>query len=171
LATYNEHLLLATKDCHHTKPQRAFIITTSILWFTGREGDKQTEIMMPHLILEYSENIEIDIQPLFAELHDEMVATGAINMKGLKSRAIRHTEYRIADGYEGYGFVHLNILIREGRTLEMQQEIARRAMDVLEQTFGHRFQEGYISLSVDVREMRRDIALTRHNIPRGGVVP
>ena len=40
---------------------------------------------MPHLTLEYSDNIEIDAQPLFARLHDELVATGAVNMKGLKS--------------------------------------------------------------------------------------
>lgn len=124
---------------------------------------------MPHLTLEYSDNIEFDIQPLLARLHDELVATGAVNMKGLKSRAIRHTDYRIADGYEGYGFVHLNILLREGRPLETQQEVARRAMGVLEETFGHHFDKGYISLSVDIKEMKAGLALTNHNIPAGGI--
>jgi 5-carboxymethyl-2-hydroxymuconate isomerase len=126
---------------------------------------------MPHLTLEYSDNLEINIQPLLARLHDELVATGAVNMKGLKSRAIRHTHYRIADGDEGYAFVHLNILIREGRPLETQQEVARRAMAVLEDAFGHRFNEGYLSLSVDVKEMKEGIALTKHNIPSGGGNP
>ena len=124
---------------------------------------------MPHLTLEYSDNLEIDVQPLFARLHDELVATGAVAMKGLKSRAVRHIEYRLADGNEGYAFVHLNLLIREGRPLETQQEIARRAMAVLEETFGHRFDEGYLSLSVDIKEMKDGIALTKHNIPAGGV--
>jgi 5-carboxymethyl-2-hydroxymuconate isomerase len=126
---------------------------------------------MPHLTLEYSDNLEINIQPLLARLHDELVATGAVNMKGLKSRAIRHTDYRIADGDEGYAFVHLNILIREGRPLETQQEVARHAMAVLEDAFGHRFNEGYLSLSVDVKEMKEGIALTKHNIPSGGGNP
>ena len=49
---------------------------------------------MPHLTREYTDNIEIDSQSFFARLHDELVATGTVNMKGLKSRAIRHTEYR-----------------------------------------------------------------------------
>jgi 5-carboxymethyl-2-hydroxymuconate isomerase len=124
---------------------------------------------MPHLTLEYSENLEVDVQPLLARLHDELVATGAVNMKGLKSRAIRHTDYRIADGYEGYAFVHLNILLREGRPLETQQEVARRAMAVLEEVFGHHFDNGYISLSVDIKEMGSGIALTNHNIPPGGM--
>ena len=124
---------------------------------------------MPHLTLEYSDNIEVDVQPLFARLHNEMVATGAVNMKGLKSRAIRHTEYRIADGDESYAFVHLNILIRAGRPLEVQQEVANRTMAVLEDTFGHRFETGYLSLSVDIKEMKEGVAITHHNIPAGGV--
>ena len=124
---------------------------------------------MPHLSLEYSDNIDFEIQPLLARLHEAMVATGAVNMKGLKSRAIRRSDYRIADGYEGYGFVHLNILIRDGRDLETQQEIARRTMAVLKDTFGHYFDEGYLSLSVDIKEMKAGLALTHHNIPAGGV--
>lgn len=126
---------------------------------------------MPHLILEYSDNIEIDAQPLFARLHDELVATGAVNMKGLKSRAIRHSEYRIADGHEDYAFVHLNILIRAGRPLEIQQEVAKRAMAVLEDAFGHRFENGYLSLSVDIKEMKEGISITNHNIPSPGARP
>jgi len=123
------------------------------------------EPIMPHLTLEYSDNLEINVQPLLARLHDELVATGAVNMKGLKSRAIRHTDYRIANGDTGYAFVHLNLLIREGRPLEVQQEVAKRAMAVLEDTFGHRFDSGYLSLSVDVKEMKEGVAITKHNIP------
>jgi 5-carboxymethyl-2-hydroxymuconate isomerase len=124
---------------------------------------------MPHLTLEYTDNIEIDAQTLFARLHDALAATGAVNMKGLKSRAIRHSDYRIADGYEGYAFVHLNILLKEGRPFEIQQEVAKRAMAVLEDTFGHHFEQGYFSLSLDIKEMKAGLSLTNHNIPSGGV--
>ena len=51
---------------------------------------------MPHLTLEYTDNLSFDVQPLLARLHEELVATGAVNLKGIKSRTIRHTEYRIA---------------------------------------------------------------------------
>ena len=86
---------------------------------------------MPHLTLEYSDNLEFEVQPLLARLHDALVATGAVNLKGIKSRAVRHTEYRIADGDPAYAFVHVNLLIREGRPLEIQQDAARRVMAVL----------------------------------------
>jgi 5-carboxymethyl-2-hydroxymuconate isomerase len=126
---------------------------------------------VPHLTLEYTDNLAFEVQPLLARLHDELVATGAVNLKGIKSRAIRHAEYRIADGDAGYAFVHVNLLIREGRPLETQREAARRVLAVLKETFGRRFEDGYLSLSVDIKEMREGVALTLHNIPERGKQP
>ena len=120
---------------------------------------------MPHLTLEYSDNIEMDVQPLLARLHEEVVATGAINLKGIKSRAIKHTQYRVADGDPDYAFVHVGLLIREGRPLEVQKETTQRVMKILKETFGHLFEKQKLSLTVDLKEMRDGIALTDHNIP------
>jgi 5-carboxymethyl-2-hydroxymuconate isomerase len=123
---------------------------------------------MPHLTLEYSDNLSFDVQPLLARLHTELVATGAINLKGLKSRAIRYAEYRIADGNPDYAFVHVNLLIREGRPFEVQQDAAQRVLAVLKETFGDRFEKSHLSLSVDIKEMRDGIAQSFHNIPDKG---
>ena len=120
---------------------------------------------MPHLTLEYTDNLDFEVQPLLARLHEEVVATGAINLKGIKSRAIRHTQYRIADGDPQYAFIHVGLLIREGRPVEIQKEATRRVMAVLKETFGFRFEKEHLSLSVDLKEMRDGIALTEHNIP------
>jgi len=121
---------------------------------------------MPHLTLEYTNNLEFDVQPLLARLHSELVATGAINLKGLKSRVVRHVEYRIADGNPDYAFVHVNLLIREGRPLEIQKDASQRVLAALKETFGDRFENSYLSLSVDIKEMREGVALTLHNIPK-----
>ena len=119
---------------------------------------------MPHLTLEYSDNIEVDVQPLLARLHQEVVATGAINLKGIKSRAVKHTQYRVADGDPDYAFVHVGLLVREGRPIEVQKETTQRVMKVLKETFGHLFEKRKLSLTVDLKEMRDGIALTEHNI-------
>ena len=119
---------------------------------------------MPHLTLEYSDNIEVDVQPLLARLQEEVVATGAINLKGIKSRAIKHTQFRVADGNPDYAFVHVGLLIREGRPIEIQKEATQRVMKVLKETFGHLFETRKLSLTVDLKEMRAGIALTEHNI-------
>jgi len=123
---------------------------------------------MPHVTLEYTDNLDFDVQPLLARLHSEIAATGAVNLKGIKSRTIKHSEYRLADGNPEYAFVHVNLLIREGRSEEVQQDITRRVMTALEETFGDRFKNSYLSLSVDLKEMRDGIALTHHNIPKTG---
>ena len=120
---------------------------------------------MPNLTLEYTDNLEFDVQLLMARLHSKLVATGVINLKGLKSRAVRHTEYRIADGNPEYAFVHVNLLIREGRPVEVQKDASQRVLEALKETFGERFEHGFLSLSVDIKEMRGGIALTLHNIP------
>ena len=119
---------------------------------------------MPHLTLEYSDNIEVDVQRLLARLHEEVVATGAINLKGIKSRAIKHTQYRIADGDPDYAFVHVGLLVREGRPIEVQKDATQRVMKVLKETFGNLFETRKLSLTVDLKEMRDGIALTEHNI-------
>jgi len=123
---------------------------------------------VPHLTLEYSDNLSFDVQPLLARLHTELAATGFINLKGLKSRAVCHNQYRVADGDPDYAFIHVNLLIREGRSLEIQKDAAQRVMAVLKETFGYRLENGYISISVDIKEMRDGIAQTLHNIPERG---
>ena len=123
---------------------------------------------MPQLTLEYTDNLDFDVQPLLSRLHSELVATGAVNLKGLKSRAIRLADYRIADGNPDYAFVHVNLLIRSGRPIEVQKDISQRVLGVLKETFGDRFENSYLSLSVDIKEMQDGIAQTFHNIPEAG---
>jgi 5-carboxymethyl-2-hydroxymuconate isomerase len=43
--------------------------------------------------------------------------------------------------------------------------MAQRMMSVLQEVFGSRFDNGFMSLSVDIKELRGSIALTQHNIP------
>ena len=120
---------------------------------------------MPHLILEYTENVEFESRPFFSALHEAIVATGAVNMKGLWSRAIKLTDYYIADGNPDYKLVHLRIVLREGRPRGVREQISQQAMAHLEETFGHYRESGHITISTDVKELEFGLALTKHNIP------
>lgn len=124
---------------------------------------------MPHLRLEYTDNLEVDTQPIFKEIHEQLAATGAVNMKGMRSAATKLTDYWLADGHEGYRYLFVTLTIRGGRPLDVRQAFARRIMAVLETQFGHLREDGYLSLHVDVREMEAAVALTKHNFPIGGV--
>lgn len=120
---------------------------------------------MPQLTVEYTQNLKFDIQSLLERLHSTLASTGAIRMRGLKSRAIALADYRIADGNPEYAFVHVTLFIQEGRSIDVQQVFAERMMAILKEQFGHYLVQGFISLSVDIQEMRKDIAITLHNIP------
>lgn len=120
---------------------------------------------MPQLILEYTDNLAFDVQALLARLHEELAATGAIKLNAIKSRAVRHSEYRIGGGNPVYAFVNVLLWIKAGRPYEVQQEFASRIFAVLKETLGARFETGYLSLSVDVQEFREGVVQSQHNIP------
>jgi 5-carboxymethyl-2-hydroxymuconate isomerase len=101
---------------------------------------------MPHLTLEYTDNIAVEIQPLLARLHEGGAATRAINLKGIKNRAIKPSQCRIADGNPNHAFVHAGFLTRQGRPIEFQKEATRRVMQVSKDVIGHRFESGHLSL-------------------------
>lgn len=119
---------------------------------------------MPHVLLEYSDNLEFDVQEFFRELFDSLVETGNINMKGLRGRATKLTEYRLADGKPEYKMAHVTMIIRVGRSDEVKAEFAQRIMAQLEKTFAHHLENGYIGLSNDMKEMEFDIALRKSSI-------
>jgi 5-carboxymethyl-2-hydroxymuconate isomerase len=120
---------------------------------------------MPHITFEYSDNLEVDTRKFFAALHERLTATGIVASKGLKSRALRFDDWYISDGSEEYAFAHLNMLIRGGRSAEEKERLTREAIAVLEETFAERRENGYLSLSVDIKEMLDGEHVTRHNIP------
>lgn len=72
---------------------------------------------MPHLILEYSDNILEDFKPedFFAPIHHILSTDGPYLIENLKSRSVRHSDYFVMDGYEGKAFIHLNLSVLDGR--------------------------------------------------------
>ena len=57
---------------------------------------------MPHQIIEYSANLDadMDVDALVSAMHDTATGIDALPMAGIRTRAIRHDHYKIADGHE-----------------------------------------------------------------------
>jgi len=92
---------------------------------------------MPHLTLEYTENVqpEVAFDDLFARLHQVLVNVGAIAIGNCKSRARCLDIYYIGDGEPQHAFVHLVIRLIEGRSVELKRQIGRECLEVLEEFF------------------------------------
>ena len=90
---------------------------------------------MPHLTLEYTKNIdqEINFDDLFPRLHQVLVDIAGIPIGNCKSRACRLDNYYIADGSPQHAFVHLAIRFMEGRSVEVKRMIGRGCLKVLEE--------------------------------------
>ena len=86
---------------------------------------------MPHVIAEYSANIEdkIRIEALLEVLHDAMMATGVAELAGLRTRAERRDRFRIADNDPANGFVNITVRMAQGRPLEARKLVAQTVFD------------------------------------------
>lgn len=112
---------------------------------------------MPHIILEHSTNIveKTDFTSLFKKLHDTMMTFGVFTLDDLKSRAYASDNYFIADGKEHHAFVHVEVGILSGRSLEMREKLSEQMIGVLQDAFRDSLHERHCIVSLEVRELDR----------------
>ncbi len=72
---------------------------------------------MPHVIVEYSDNLSksVDLQKLADDLHDVAIASGLMDLAALRTRFSERHIYRIADRHPENSFMHIVARMREGR--------------------------------------------------------
>jgi 5-carboxymethyl-2-hydroxymuconate isomerase len=113
---------------------------------------------MPHLTLEYSDNLPapVDFGALFAHLHEALVEIGSFRLADLKSRAVPHPCFRVGAGSPESVFVHLTVAIFAGRAPAQQQEIGERLLAILKTAFEPAWTAQPCDFTVELREMRRE---------------
>ena len=123
---------------------------------------------MPHLVLEYSNNIEEkeSFENLFYQLHQILVTVCSATLESCKSRAIPCEIYYIGDGNSKNAFVHLDICLAAGRSLEVRKEVGRQMLEVLGEYFLKSLKNLNLQITVESREFRRDFYF---KIPEGTV--
>lgn len=122
---------------------------------------------MAHFVLEYSANISADIlnlQSLFAQLHQAAMDTGIFPLKGIRSRAYPCHDYRMADGNPEHMFVHLTVLLGAGRSLEERELAAKSFFKVLDQHFVHCFETRGVAMSFEMKELEPVLKYNKNNI-------
>ena len=113
---------------------------------------------MPHITLEYSANLfESRINSdLLQNLNSLLASLGPFNIEDIKSRAIRHEAYAVAEGSKNRAFVHLQLAVLPGRPPELMRTVTERLMEFLKQNFSRSFKELKCSFSIEVRELIKD---------------
>jgi 5-carboxymethyl-2-hydroxymuconate isomerase len=121
---------------------------------------------MPHFILEYSANLDddLDIPLLFEKLNTTAIATGVFPIGGIRTRAVRCEHYRIAEGDPENTFVYLTSKVGAGRDLEVLKEAASKVFDTLTEYLQPIYDRRYMSIGYDVQELHPELGFKQNNI-------
>jgi len=78
---------------------------------------------MPHFTLDYSHNLEpdVDIAALCDVIRRAAIETGVFPMPGVRVRAFPAAYVSIADGHDQHGYIDISVRLRGGRTLEARK--------------------------------------------------
>lgn len=121
---------------------------------------------MPHLIVEYSANVErlIELDSLLDRLHACALETGVFPLGGLRVRAHRTDAYRIADKAPENGFVHVTALIGHGRPLDVQQRAGEQLMAALTTHLQSLYDKSPLAISLTVQEFHPVLNFKKNNL-------
>lgn len=125
---------------------------------------------MPQITLEYTDNVGApdDLDGLFAELHRILSEVGGIRIENCKSRAVALRDYRVGEGEKAGAFVHLEVAILDGRSLELRQKLGGEMLGALEAAFRTASDDLDLQITVEVREMPKDLYF---KLPEGTFTP
>ncbi len=113
---------------------------------------------MPQISLEYSSNItqKVESALLLGEITSVISAAAEIPVGNFKSRLLRREEYLVGEGDERDAFVHLDVGIFSGRTLDVKRRIGEDCIEYLEEYFSLSAGELSLQITVEIRDMEKE---------------
>jgi 5-carboxymethyl-2-hydroxymuconate isomerase len=110
---------------------------------------------MPHIIAEYSVNLEdrLDVQALVDDLHRAAVDSGIAEIVAIRTRAVPREHFRVADGKPENGFVHIVARLRVGRPEEKRKELGRALLAAADKRLANVYPTHPIGLTVEIHEI------------------
>ena len=121
---------------------------------------------MPHVFVEYSANVEeeMDLDRLFERLVDVAVDTGVFELEGIRVRGVRRDRYRIADGRPENGFVHVVLRVGHGRPEETLKAAGDRIYDAVCGHVEKLFERRPFNVSMEIQEIHPRLTFKKNNL-------
>ncbi|MEQ8262760.1 5-carboxymethyl-2-hydroxymuconate isomerase [Pseudohaliea sp.] len=121
---------------------------------------------MPHLVLEYSDNLpeeKLAIPDLLETLCHAAVGTGLFQVAGLRARAYCAKHHRVGSGNAVNGFLHVSMMVGRGRTQSERESAAKTLFEALKSHLKPVMAERPVALSFEMRELD-DIKMNFRNL-------
>ena len=121
---------------------------------------------MPHLIVEYSANLEseLGLDELLDKLRDRALATGIFPIGGLRVRAFSSSHYRIADCHADNGYVHVTAMIGHGRPLDIRRRAGEALFAVLTEHLDELYSRTPLAISFNIQEFHPELNFKKNNL-------
>lgn len=121
---------------------------------------------MPHLIVEYSANLEddVDIGALLGALHAAAIKTGVFPLGGCRTRAARRDHYVVADDSPRNAFVHVIARIGAGRDVATKQAAGGQIFETLTDQLSGVYDRRPIGISFEIVEIDPDCTWKKNNL-------
>ena len=115
---------------------------------------------MPHLVIEYSANMEsrTDIAGLCDTLRLAAIGTGILPLAGVRVRAFRADHVSIADGDPAHGFVDISVRLRGGRDLADRKAATQSLFEAARDFLQPALDQYPVALSFEMRDIDPDLS-------------
>jgi 5-carboxymethyl-2-hydroxymuconate isomerase len=124
---------------------------------------------MPHVVIQYTPNVEADIQALCRELADSLIeqkdeAGGPLFPPGgTRVMAYPAAHYAVADGKQDYAFVYINVKIAGGRSAAAKTRAGDAMMEKVKARFASEFEKSLIGITLQIEESPGQVYDGKHN--------
>jgi 5-carboxymethyl-2-hydroxymuconate isomerase len=121
---------------------------------------------MPHQIIEYSENLEsqVDIDELVRFLHETAAGIDALPLGGLRTRAVARQHYRIADGHPDNLFVNIVLRIAPGRAPEVKRDAGETLFNAASEFLAPVSSSSPLAISFEIQELDAEYRWKQNNL-------
>lgn len=115
---------------------------------------------MPHVIIDYSANLEkvVDIGGLCGCLRAVAVTLETFPTAGVRVRAHAATHYAIADGNPAHGFIDITVRLRAGRARAVKQAAIQALFDAAQAFVAPVMARQPLALSLEMRDIDPDLS-------------
>lgn len=121
---------------------------------------------MPHLVIEYSANLDgrIDFEGLCSGVRRAIIETGLFEIGAVRVRTLRSENYAIADELPENTFIDMSFRIGVGRSAQEKKRTGEAIFGLVSVRLAPLFETPHFALSLEIREIDPELSWKKNAI-------
>ncbi len=112
---------------------------------------------MPQLILEYSSNIleKDNLSDVLKKINKFLSETLPTELASCKSRSIEYDSFVVGDGDPKNAFVHINLKVMPGRSIDKLNKLGQEIIGILKEYFHTSADQLNLQITLEIDEIQK----------------